>query len=199
MILYNFNHIAHKNWDLSLRIISLSLIIFFGPILLSAQAPHCHADEILQNHLDEKSLSIELEAYLEKLKNVSPTRDGGVVHTIPVVVHILHSGESIGSGSNLSETKILEQLKILNDDFNQLNSDQNQIPSEFAGLAANTEIQFCLAQTTPSGSSTTGIVRTEYSSISSINFIESNIKPQTQWDPTRYMNSEEELVQHTKM
>ncbi len=188
MILYNLNHIASKNWDLPTRALIASLFFLFGAVILNAQAPHCHTDEMLGNHLDQKSIKEEIALYEEQLSNTSPTRDEGIVHTIPVVVHIIHAGESIGNGPNLSQTKILEQLDILNDDFNQLNADQNLIPAEFAGLAANVEIEFCLARTTPDGNATNGITRSEYGSISSINFIESNIKPQTQWDPTRYMN-----------
>ncbi len=188
MILNNLTHIAYKNSDLTNNPFLLIFFFLFGINLLVAQRPHCHADEMIQHQLAEQGLEHQLQDYKQSLKNLSPTRDEGVVHTIPVVVHVIHSGESIGSGSNLSIAKIMEQMSTLNNDFNQLNTDQNQIPSEFASRAANVELEFCLAQTDPSGNTTSGITRTQFGSISSISFIENNIKPQTQWDPRRYMN-----------
>ena len=42
--------------------------------------------------------------------------------TIPVVVHILHRGEAIGTVRNLSEAQIQSQIDVLNEDFRRLNS-----------------------------------------------------------------------------
>ena len=188
MIQYNLNHIIHKYSDLLIGPLVFVLLTLLGINTLSAQRPHCHADELLHSHFESKGLKHELNAYKQSLQNIVTTRDAGVTLTSPVVVHIIHAGESIGNGSNLSASKVLEQIDILNNDFNQLNSDQNQIPSEFAGLASNVEMEFCLAQTDPTGQPSSGITRTQFGSISSVNFIENNIKPQTQWDPARYMN-----------
>ena len=77
------------------------------------------------------------------------------VVTIPVVFHVVYNT----TAQNVSDAKLLAQLQQLNDDFLRLNSDANQTPSLFSGVAANTEIQFCLAQRDPSGNATTGIVR----------------------------------------
>ncbi len=38
------------------------------------------------------------------------------VYYIPVVIHVIHNGEKIGEGSNLSEDRILDQIESLNDD-----------------------------------------------------------------------------------
>ena len=188
MILNNLTHIVHKNSDLFNNPYLLAFLFLFGINSLVAQSPHCHADEMFHQHLVAQNAEHEFQEYLDNLKNIEPTRDGGNVMTIPVVVHIIHRGESVGTGTNLSDAKILEQIQILNDDFNQLNTDQHLIPTEFVNRAANVEIEFCLAKTDPSGNATSGITRTQYGNINSISFIENNIKPQTQWDPTRYMN-----------
>lgn len=50
---------------------------------------------------------------------------------IPVVVHILHNGESIGNGRNLSEAQIQSQIDVLNEDFRRLNADRNNTPQAF--------------------------------------------------------------------
>ncbi|MFN7792689.1 MAG: hypothetical protein ACK5NM_09070, partial [Cyclobacteriaceae bacterium] len=42
--------------------------------------------------------------------------------TIPVVVHIIHNGEPIGTGLNISDAQVLSQMTVLNNDFNRLNA-----------------------------------------------------------------------------
>ena len=39
----------------------------------------------------------------------------GATYIIPVVVHIMHNGEAIGVGSNISEQDIKMQIKAIND------------------------------------------------------------------------------------
>ena len=77
------------------------------------------------------------------------------VVTIPVVIHVVYNTAS----QNISDAQVNSQMTILNNDFRKLNSDISLLPSVFAGLAADCEIQFCLAQRDPSGNPTTGIVR----------------------------------------
>ncbi|MFN3875815.1 MAG: hypothetical protein ACK4L7_07890, partial [Flavobacteriales bacterium] len=77
------------------------------------------------------------------------------VVVVPVVFHVVWRT----AAENLSDAQIQAQLAQLNADFARLNSDANQTPSLFQGVAANTEVQFCLAQRDPNGNPTTGIVR----------------------------------------
>jgi hypothetical protein len=51
------------------------------------------------------------------------------VVTIPVVFHIIHNGDALGSGENISDTYINAQLDQLNKDFRKLNSDASLISS----------------------------------------------------------------------
>lgn len=59
-------------------------------------------------------------------------------------------------------------------------------------VGADMEIEFCLAQRDPNGMATSGITRHYYENNSmfgwEMNNIEEIIKPQTQWDPTKYLN-----------
>lgn len=64
----------------------------------------------------------------------------GVI-TIPVYVHVVYAN----SQQNISNTQISSQITVLNKDFGRTNNDANQTPSEFAGVAVDTEIQFTLA------------------------------------------------------
>ncbi|PHQ29675.1 zinc metalloprotease [Leeuwenhoekiella nanhaiensis] len=72
-----------------------------------------------------------------------PVDDGLGVINIPVVVHVIYSN----SQENISDAQIASQIAVLNDDFNATNSDVSQVPSEFAGVVADSDINFTLAQT----------------------------------------------------
>lgn len=71
------------------------------------------------------------------------TTDNLGVVNIPVYVHVVYSN----SAQNVSDQQINAQIAVLNDDFRASNNDVNQVPSEFAGLVADTEINFTLAGT----------------------------------------------------
>lgn len=75
--------------------------------------------------------------------------------TIPVVFHIVYKT----STQNISDARCIAQINQLNLDYAKLNSDTNTVPAVFRGVAADTKIQFCLAQRDPSGNTTTGIIR----------------------------------------
>ncbi len=66
----------------------------------------------------------------------------GVIN-IPVYVHVVYSN----SQENISDNQIASQMNVLNADFRKQNSDVSNAPAEFAGLAADAEINFTLAGT----------------------------------------------------
>jgi hypothetical protein len=106
---------------------------------------------------------------------------------IPVVVHVLYNTAS----QNISDAQIMSQIAVLNQDFAASNADVSLVPSVFSGLVSNTQIQFCLAQQTPSGVSTTGIVRksTTTTSFSSNDNVKRNANGgDDAWDATKYLN-----------
>ncbi len=111
--------------------------------------------------------------------------------TVPVVVHVIHNGEAVGSGANLSDAQIQAQIDILNEDFSATNPNYGSTPSPWDQVAGNPEIQFCLAIIDPDGNATNGITRHNItvtgSSLNDDN-IESDIKPMTWWDSNLYYN-----------
>jgi len=170
----------------------LFFLYLFSFHLAKAQIkPHCGLEEINSAAiLENSSLADELAAFAERRKNIEPTLRlrNSAPYVIPVVVHVIHSGESIGSGRNLSEELIQSQIDILNEDFSRQNDDINETPSVFRDRAADTEIQFCLAKVDPDGNPTNGITRDRYINISSTGYVEDVIKEQTSWDARRYLN-----------
>lgn len=124
------------------------------------------------------------------------------VITIPVVVHVIHNGENVGVGTNISTAQIQSQIDALNQDFRRLNSDVLFSPAPFRGSSADPLIQFCLAQQKPDGTPTNGIMRylqptqSVYSTLGvplelrCLNdfTIEAVIKPETIWNRDKYLN-----------
>lgn len=119
------------------------------------------------------------------------------VFNIPVIVHVIHNGTGIGSGSNVSNAQIISQINILNRDFNGTNTDTNLIPAAFKPLLGKFKINFCLAVVNPTGGilaepgvnrinrNTAGWTAPPYTNMTYWN---NTIKPQSIWDVNRYMN-----------
>ncbi|MBA2611458.1 MAG: T9SS type A sorting domain-containing protein [Bacteroidetes bacterium] len=119
-----------------------------------------------------------------------------VNYTIPVVVHVIHSGQAVGVGFNISQAQVIDQINILNADYAGTGLNNGNAPAVFSPLKANCNISFCLAQKNPSGVTLTepGIDRvnavtngwstTGYTQA----YTDATIKPATIWDPTRYLN-----------
>jgi hypothetical protein len=78
---------------------------------------------------------------------------------IPVVVHVLHRGEAIGTGRNISDAQIQSQIDVINEDFKRLNADRVNTPNVFTGVAGVPNYEFVLACIDPNGNATNGIRR----------------------------------------
>ena len=113
--------------------------------------------------LDAQPKAIDrFESWLNHLQSQKASRiDQSDVYTIPVVFHVVHSGEEEGTGVNIADERILQQIEILNEDFRRTNADTIDTPEEFKGFAADIGIEFVLAKQDPEGLPTTGITRTQ--------------------------------------
>jgi len=103
--------------------------------------------------------------------------------TVNVVVHIVWKA----AAENLDESIILDQLRILNEDFNQLNTDQVNLRSQFQPEAGAAGINFQLAQ----------IIRVETEAEFAVDLLGTNLLPEvksdilggsTAWDPEQFLN-----------
>ncbi|MEO6169279.1 MAG: M43 family zinc metalloprotease [Chitinophagales bacterium] len=109
--------------------------------------------ELQQPGTKEAIRQTALEAREWAKNNPGGTRS---IITIPVVVHVIYKT----SAQNISDEQIQSQIDVLNEDYLLSNADTSKIPDDFRPLAADCQIQFCLAAYDPEGDSTTGIVRT---------------------------------------
>ncbi|WP_333694269.1 T9SS type A sorting domain-containing protein [Flavobacterium sp.] len=194
----------------------LPYLAILMPFLLFAQGKSTEGRKVFGKTIQSvnpvtghvRCASTEYEAYLQekhpdranteafenwiapKIQEIKRQREQGRnvnnVITIPVVVHVIHSGQAVGTGRNISDTRVQSQITVLNQDFRRMmgtpgfNSDP---------VGADVEIEFCLARTNPDGGVTTGINRVNLGgTIWGYNNVETLLKPQTQWDPNRYFN-----------
>lgn len=126
-----------------------------------------------------------------------------VSYTLPVIIHVIYAtGDTIGQGANVSDEKIQTQMDVLNQCYKKQNPDVNYLSSppynstNWATLAANCEISFCLTKTDTNGNimPNPGVERIDAASKGinvlnyDISYIEDSIKPITIWDPSKYLN-----------
>lgn len=139
----------------------------------------------------------EFEQWIqEKMALMQNNKSASVVYNIPVVVHVIHNGEAVGSGTNISVAQIQSQIDVLNEDFRKLNADNSNVPSVWTSTAADCEINFCLATVDPNGNTlaTPGIHRVNRNTMGwtappySMSYIDNTIKPATIWNPSNYLN-----------
>ncbi len=114
-----------------------------------------HLDMLLENDARLADRLASIERHTQEAIDNNTQRVEGII-TIPTVVHVLYNTNA----QNISDAQIESQMQVLNDDFRRLNADASSTPSAFVGVAADAEIEFCLASIDPDGNPTTGITRT---------------------------------------
>ena len=129
---------------------------------------NCGTMQYHQQMLDEdpslfQKMQIQ-ELQIQQWTLNNSNNENASVITIPVVVHVVYYNNS----ENISDNQIFSQIDILNEDFRRLNADTTNTPLGFLPVAADCEIEFCLAQKDPNGNTTTGITRTQTSQTSFI-------------------------------
>ncbi|MBF9140242.1 M43 family zinc metalloprotease [Hymenobacter properus] len=103
--------------------------------------------------------------------------------TIPVVVHIIHTG----GADNISDRQINSAIALLNEDYQKLNADTSQIIPLFRPIAASVGFQFRLAKKDPNGNCTTGITRHYMPSL--YNDAQNGaVQAVGVWDQSKYLN-----------
>ncbi|MGA2120970.1 MAG: zinc metalloprotease [Methanoregula sp.] len=112
----------------------------------------------------------------------------GIVR-IPVVVHVVYNT----AAQNVSDAQIQSQIDVLNADYRRTNTDATSVPAAFAGVAADTRIEFALAVRDPHCGTTTGITRTHTTTTGFTISTRNNVKAAATggadpWPSDRYLN-----------
>ena len=132
----------------------------------------------------------QIAAFLAANPDITNGKLGGnnnqAVYTIPVIIHVIHGGQAIGTFPNLAQGQCNSQIQVLNDDFAGVGLNVGNYPATaFTAWAtntivnaaskdgfgrikiANTGITFCLALTDTLGNvlAEPGIHRVNYNTI----------------------------------
>ncbi len=140
--------------------IAITFLCFISVFISqNTSAQHCASMEVLKAQLlndpgfAARRQQMETETN-QFVANYHPTGSRAVI-TIPVVIHIVGNA----AVQAITTAQINAQMDRLNLDFRKLNTDISLVPSVWQSIAADYEIQFCLASRDPNGNATTGIIR----------------------------------------
>lgn len=148
-----------------------------------AQQLHCGTDQFVEAQIAANKEDAEaIYSVPEEVLQYNDLKHGKkAVVTIPVVFHVIHEY----GPENISKAQILDQMRILNEDFRRQNADTSNTRSIFKSIAVDCEIEFKLATKDPQGNCTDGITRT----VSSLtNGGDEDAKKLIIWDQSRYLN-----------
>lgn len=159
--------------------------------------------EICASNIIHERMMEEDDAYRQSFENNQRLMDivqashsvnrSMLTYTIPVVVHVMHNGESVGTGVNISDAQVQSAIDALNEDYRKVPGTNGD------GAGVDSEIEFCLASRDPDGNLTNGINRVNASSLpnyaeegitagqgSGAN--ETDLKALSKWDRNLYYN-----------
>lgn len=173
------------------RLLSLLLFLSIGTVSGLAQTRTCGTmDQVKKLERARPNLREQLKHQARTASSGKELRGNQVlasVITIPVVVHVVYNQAE----QNISDAQVQSQIDALNRDFRRKNTDISLTPYMFIGVAADAEIEFCLAQRSPDNEPSNGITRTR-TDVEGFN-IDDRMKStagggQPAWDTEKYLN-----------
>ncbi|HZF99886.1 MAG TPA: M43 family zinc metalloprotease [Chitinophagales bacterium] len=157
--------------------------------LAQNEEPRCGSAELLQQQIAANPAVLELikkqEADIAAWMAQNPGKPTRAVVTIPVVVHLVYNPND---NHVFSDHQVKDQIDILNEDYRRLNGDTYKTPADFQSVAADVEIQFCLAKRDPAGNCTNGILRETYTDVTEWEMGTFDQYKQTAWPRDQYLN-----------
>lgn len=177
-----------------ITMLKLLFILLCIPSFLMAQEKQAQANtkcltdsynaELLEtnpNMMGSEAFRQQLQSKIQEIQNTPQRR---IVISIPLVVHVLHNGEPVGTGANISDAQVMSQVTVMNEDFRMIMG----TPGESTQGGVDVEVEFVMAQRTPDGCPTNGINRVNICQDGTNQADVQFWKIQTNWDPSKYMN-----------
>lgn len=182
------------------KILNLLIVFIFGSAIISAQNIEKHniSGTLAPPQQWDEWFNKQVEIFTKNLQTNGKSQI--VNYTIPIIVHVVHFGEAVGTFPNVDSNQIYSQLTVLNNDFAGTGLNIGNVPAVFSNLVANTGIKFCFATKNPNGAALTerGIDRINAqtnawqnpttATLNIQNYIENTVKLNSIWDPVRYLN-----------
>jgi hypothetical protein len=181
------------------------ILLFLLATNLNAQPP-CAFDKLKQiitgkgsdyaRRIEENKIAIRkfIESHPQRR---DPAAKPNTSYTIPLVVHVMHTGGAVGTIYNPTDAQIMGAINYLNQVYS--GTFPGLTPPVEGGGVVDLEVQFALAQRTPACGATNGIDRVNASSIpnyvaNGVNAIGSagcpdlTLKNFSRWNPATYYN-----------
>jgi hypothetical protein len=140
----------------------LQLLSVFG--ILFSSTSQAQYEKCASSHMHDKLVAEQPDFAAQILNNENEiqsiiarkksSRRAEEVLTIPLVIHVIHTGEAIGVGNNISDEQITSGVDQLNAAFRNENA-----------LGVDVKVEFQLAILDPNCTSTTGINRVDGSGV----------------------------------
>jgi PKD repeat protein len=181
------------------KILFLSLLFLSISNILAQEksnTPESCASETLYTKMlaSDPSLVAKKTQFEEAVKKHKVTaKSANTIYIIPVVVHVMHKSEALGTETNISDEQIFAKIKAINEEFRKIKGSQGD------GAGVDIGIEFALAVRNPSGQATNGINRFDMTSnvaymnngvnsskTTGIN--DADLKKLLIWNPTLYYN-----------
>ena len=158
------------------------IIICCSSVLYSQVLPMCGTDLVMKRYKENRGTNPQKT----QISHIN-INNQSIVDTkiIPLVFHIIHDGHPIGVEENISFAQINDVVNILNEDFNALNLDLDNVIDDYQNIIGNSNIAFRLANLDPYGNCTNGVNRI-FSDVT--NQANDCIKELIAWDDTKYVN-----------
>jgi hypothetical protein len=183
-------------------LILLAIACICFPAMSSAQTPPCGFDILHKKQLTEdpgfartiernnETINRYINNHPESGRKVTGRQMA--LFTIPVVVHVVHTGDAIGTIYNPDDAQIIGAINYLNSIYNGTHPD-------LAGGVGDIEIQFVLAQRDPNCNPTNGIDRVNGTVLANYDSLgvnaaasggvsELSVKNLSRWNPSNYYN-----------
>jgi hypothetical protein len=149
-------------------------------------------DEKMKSDPDYKKRHEEMLESIGTAASSQRRLPNGVLQ-VPVVVHVMHKGETIGTGTNISDEEVKLGLKYLNNYWRSISDTYGD------GDGVDMKIEFVLAIQDPNGNMTNGIDRVDLSTDDAYvnngvnrrensGISDTELKAYSVWDPYKYYN-----------
>ncbi|MBP6370639.1 MAG: T9SS type A sorting domain-containing protein [Ferruginibacter sp.] len=148
---------------------------------------------------NDAAYEAEMQRLINEFKQLNNFGPPTTIYSVPIIFHVIYDGNTestIGTGANLTQAIVTAQIQQLNADFANLSGSGY-------GSATDLGVRFVAAKVDPMGNllCEPGIVRINWrsqsgwqnpSGLSSMNAVMTHfdnvVKPQSYWDPYRYVN-----------
>lgn len=173
-----------------------SVLLAFSGTIWAQDEIDCASGDVYEDLIDNDPVFERSMMYLNRrlleMHDELAQRDDEIL-TVPTVVHVIHIGEDLGMGTNISDEQVFSAIDALNEDFRKMEGTNGD------GDGVDVGIEFCLASRDPDGNSSNGIVRVDGTSVAdyelegieatgSVGADELEVKQLSTWPREDYLN-----------